>query len=67
MRRIKALQFRWRAAQELFNVIQGEQNESTLVEKVPERCLSFFVKLTILVLQLFMLDSIEAESIAGAD
>lgn len=56
-----------RTAQELFNVIQGKQNESTLVDKVPERCLSSFVKLSILVLQLLMLDCKEAESIAGAD
>lgn len=56
-----------RTAQELFNVIQGKQNKPTLVDKVPKRCSSSFVKLSILVLQLLMLDCKAAESITGAD
>lgn len=38
-----------------------------LVEKISERCLSFFVKLNILALHLLMLGCIESESIAGAE
>lgn len=42
LKRIKALEFRLRTAQELSKVNQGRQNKSMLVEKVSERYLSFF-------------------------
>lgn len=67
LKRIKALQFRLRTAQELSKVNQGRQNKSMLVEKVSERYWSFFVKLNIVALQLLMLGCTEVESVAGAD